>query len=148
LALFFFIFFYFAGLSPTGLLFLSTEKTSEAKDSVKAVKDTPAITAALSFKVIKPAKLGVEFISGKVLPCPRYSFLEFKARNQGKEPVERLFVEPSSSLKVLECINCSLPVIAPGEEKIVKLKACGVFEKEFSVEFSSINAGKKTIKIG
>lgn len=106
-----------------------------------------SVSLDLAYQVIEPTELRAGLFFGKLLPCPIYSEIVFEVKNSGKTSAERLFVKYPSDLVVSNCANCSPKQLSPNETVLVKLNACRALEKKILVEFSSINAQKKSVEI-
>lgn len=124
--------------SNTGLAVLADSNNQESAQ---------ALSASISMQALGNARISAKASGQKILQCPQFASLEFELENKGGFAAERINAEFSESIKVQDCINCSIPKLEPSESAVVKAKACRLEEGEAFAEFKAVNSESERLRL-
>ena len=117
-------------------------ETDEGKYMGGSDKNIVEQKAALEYEILEQTVLEVEVL-GKITACPKIFTTIFLVKNVGNADAERLFSK-FYNMEIIECANCNLKELMPGETTEILVTGCGFLGKRAFAEFYSVNAEKIT----
>ncbi|GEM_PF-2648907 len=113
----------------------------DANKNSRADSNSAAVSAALSFEVLKKSSISAKLeLNRKIPACPETVDANVLVKNTGNAVVEALKIKASSGVEIRACNNCLAEQLGIGEEKTVFLKLCKQLDNNSLVLVSSANA--------